>query len=413
MARVLVLSFNSVPFDWVPGRRCRAAGDRTREEARQPRWTASGWLGERQMNALLRLWVTVRAAAVRPTGERRRGRRRRRQRGSRRQETSTENRRKPRPSYSRTAAALSSSTYRRTCPSPRAAQVRQPEVGERAAEAQALRVGVDAEHVDLADRLVADVPGRVDLVQCEAEQDAAVVGVPAPGEQEAGRVEPRLVLAQPQVLGGPAALLGVARRTPGRSPAARPASSRPGRKGRTRDVVGQRRAAGRGRRRRGPRRICSSTRARVKPCGGEQLRRTRAGRRAPRCSAGRAPASSSEPVEQGRAEAPPPVRAGARRAPRRRRRAGRSRRARRRPGPDVLPAGRPAVLQPELGLLGERPHAVGGRGGPQQREDVGDLARLEVVAQRGLRPVRRRLRSRAAAARAAAAVASATCWSSL
>src|SRR3712207_8683327 len=59
-------------------------------------------------------------------------------------------------------------------------------------------VRVDAEDVDLADRLRPLVARRVDLGPVRAEQGAAVVGVAAPGEEEPGRVEPRLGLAQEQ-----------------------------------------------------------------------------------------------------------------------------------------------------------------------------------------------------------------------
>ena len=63
-------------------------------------------------------------------------------------------------------------------------------------------------------------------------------------------------------------------------------------------------------------------------------------------------------------------------------------------GEEVPPAGRPAVLQPQLGLLGQRPNAVGGGGRMQQPEDLGDLVLVEACdvadCQRDLRPVRRR-----------------------
>ena len=83
------------------------------------------------------------------------------------------------------------------------------------------------------------------------------------------------------------------------------------------------------------------------------------------------------------------------------------------PDEHVLPAGRTAVLEPELGLLREGADAVGGRGRPQQGEDLVDLALLQVVAQLLPQTNSESTADSGAAARAAAAVASATCWSSL
>src|SRR4051794_41907512 len=87
--------------------------------------------------------------------------------------------------------------------------MRQTQVGQRAAQSHPLGVGVDAEDVALADRLVAGVAWRVHLRPVRAEQVAAVVRVPAPRQEEARRVEPALLLAQPEVLRLPPALLGV------------------------------------------------------------------------------------------------------------------------------------------------------------------------------------------------------------
>jgi hypothetical protein len=87
-------------------------------------------------------------------------------------------------------------------------------------------------------------------------------------------------------------------------------------------------------------------------------------------------------------------------------------------GEDVGAAGRPAVLQPQLGLLGQRPCAVGLDGLADQRQDGGDVVggRPRGDLDAGVQDDQTSsagVASAAAAARAAAAVASATCWSSL
>src|SRR5260370_41648497 len=85
----------------------------------------------------------------------------------------------------------------------------QPEQGERAHQADALLGRVDADHVDLADGLVAvrRRPGMaaVDLGPVETRQPPLALG-----EEEAIRVEPGLLFAEVEVGARPGALLGVA-----------------------------------------------------------------------------------------------------------------------------------------------------------------------------------------------------------
>ena len=101
---------------------------------------------------------------------------------------------------------LSSSTYSMTSASAAVAQVAQPGQGERPAEAGALLGGIDPHHVDLADGLTwraRGVPvrgpscssGGCTLVQWKPDQPAVPLG-----EEEAVRVEPRLPLAQVQIV---------------------------------------------------------------------------------------------------------------------------------------------------------------------------------------------------------------------
>ncbi len=88
-------------------------------------------------------------------------------------------------------------------------------------------------------------------------------------------------------------------------------------------------------------------------------------------------------------------------------------------GQQVTSAVRTAVAQPQLALLRHRPHAVGGRRGPQHAEDGGDVGGVEArevpyLPGSGQRSPRTSSGSSAgSASRAAAAAASATCWSSL
>src|SRR5260370_8007015 len=93
----------------------------------------------------------------------------------------------------------------------------QPEQGERATQADALLGGVDADHVDLADGLVAvrRRPGMaaVDLGPVETRQPPLALG-----EEEAIRVEPGLLFAEVEVGAGPAALLAAACPGPAVSP---------------------------------------------------------------------------------------------------------------------------------------------------------------------------------------------------
>ena len=85
---------------------------------------------------------------------------------------------------------------------------------------------------------------------------------------------------------------------------------------------------------------------------------------------------------------------------------------------DVTTTGRPAVLEPELGFLRQRPDAVRGDGRGEQPQDLGEVAWLEGAAQWSPQTSSASTDASGAAvsraaARAAAAVASATCWSSL
>jgi len=90
-------------------------------------------------------------------------------------------------------------------------------------------------------------------------------------------------------------------------------------------------------------------------------------------------------------------------------------RAVRRPGEDVGAAGWPAVLQAQLGLLGQRPGAVGVDGLADQRQDGGDvvgggrLGDLDAGSQRAQTSSEGAGAAVSASAAAAAAVASATC----
>src|SRR5208283_6185690 len=77
---------------------------------------------------------------------------------------------------------------------------------ERPAESAALLGGIDAHHVDLPDgwRCRALLAGRMHLSPVETRH----VSVPF-RDEEARRVEPRLLLTQFQVVSGPAALFGM------------------------------------------------------------------------------------------------------------------------------------------------------------------------------------------------------------
>ena len=86
----------------------------------------------------------------------------------------------------------------------------QPGQGQCPAEPAALLGGIDADHVDLAEPSAGPRLGRVHLRPVKAGHDAVFVR-----DEEARRVEPRLPLAQVQVVPGPAALLGVLGERPG------------------------------------------------------------------------------------------------------------------------------------------------------------------------------------------------------
>ena len=142
------------------------------------------------------------------------------------------------------------------CLSPCSARWSSPASTRSLAQAEAVEVGVDGDHVDLAERRL--VVG-VHLGPAEA-GEAAVALV----QQEAVRVEPRLGLARLERLDVPAALLGVLVRTRGCSPRATPPRRRRARNGR---VVERRCGAPAG----SGRRIWSRSRPRAQAGGGGDL----------------------------------------------------------------------------------------------------------------------------------------------
>ena len=257
----------------------------------------SGCLGERRVNGGLRLASPGATAAHGQRVNAAGGRRGRQRAGSRRQETSTENRCE--------AAALVERAPRRCCPprrraGPRPARARAGAPGPgRSARGRAAGPARRGRCPARRSRRPARRRRRRAGAPWSSASRAACrrLGVAAPGQQEAGRVEPRLGLAQPQVRrasSGPARGGAAKARALTRSQAS---SSRPGAERQHAHAVGQRRA------RVGvdPGEVAAHLQQHA---GAREAARRPAARREPGRSpcaqtrSGRPPASSIDPVEQ-------------------------------------------------------------------------------------------------------------------